>query len=160
MRAMIAVLRGISVGVMVAVVKLERNLRAVIEGRRADGRDIRFTVQIILIQCRLHIRLRHTGRIGCSSKDLMVEVNAGVQDGNNHALAVKTGGVRHTAADHAVTGCHIRLNFKRRCNKRRFHVVKLTNLLKLSVSNGCREAVCQSAVAVFNLHRFPRKNHL
>lgn len=154
MRAVAAVtVDGVAVCVMIAVIELERDLGAVIQCGRAHTRDVLFAAQVVLFQHLLDVGLREARVLRRGRKQLVIQIDAGVKNGDNRTLACVARGVVHTAADHLVAGGHARLQLKGRRDERRLDTVQLADFLQLGIGHVSREAVCQRAIAVPHAER-------
>ena len=144
---------GIAVGIMIAVVKLERNFFTMIQRGGACVGGILFAVHIVLVQRLLNVVAGQAGILRRILEQLVRHVNAGVKDGDDGPFAVVAGRVGVAAADHAVAGGHVRVQLEGRRDKRCFNALDLADLLELCIGHVGGEAVGQRGVAVHHLQR-------
>ena len=144
---------GVAVGVVIAVVELERDLFIVIQRGGAGIRGILLAVHVVFIQRLLDVIAGQAGILRRILEQLVRHVNAGVKDGNDGPFAVVAGRVGVAAADHAVAGGHVRVQLEGRRDKRCFNALDLADLLELCIGHVGGEAVGQRGVAVHHLQR-------
>ncbi len=144
---------GVAVGVMIAVVKLERDLLVVIQRGGAGVRRILLAVHVVFVQRLLNVLAGQAGILRRVLEQLVAHINAGVEDGDDGALAVIAGGVGITAADHAVAGGHGGFKLKGRRDEGSLNTLDLADLLQLGVGHVRREAVGQGHVAILHIDR-------
>ena len=134
-----------------AVVKLEGNLGAVIQGLGAEAGNVLFCVQLVLVQDRLEGFLRHGGVGGRILEDRMVHLNAGIQNGDEHTLTVEAGVVVHSSADHLVAVGRVGQQLKGRGQEHGLHAVQVLDLLIVAIGDLGGEAVEQGRVLPLRL---------
>ena len=134
-----------------AVVKLEGNLGAVIQGLGAEAGNVLFCVQLVLVQDRLEGFLRHGGVGGRILEDGMVHLNAGIQNGDEHPLAVEAGVIVHSSADHLVAVGRVGQQLKGRGQEHGLHAVQVLDLLIVAIGDLGGEAVEQGRVLPLRL---------
>ena len=155
---MAAGIAGVAVGILIAIVKLEGNLAAVVQRRSSHTGNDLFRLEIVLVQQSLQGSLRQGLGGGGVLENFMAHVYAGIQNGDQHALAVKAGLVVQTAADHFVAAGRGGHQLKRRGKENGGEAVHLLDLLVLAVCNGGRKAVEQNGIAVGHLQRLALQN--
>ena len=115
MRAVAALGSGQAVLVLVAVVELERELRALVEILDAQAGNDLSCLELLVRKELLQAVLGQGRRSRFLGEDLVRHIDAGVQDRNEHPFAVEAGLVVQAAADHlvAVGGCRNQLKSRR-----------------------------------------------
>ena len=114
-RAVAALGSGQAVLVLVAVVELERELRALVEILDAQAGNDLSCLELLVRKELLQAVLGQGRRSRFLGEDLVRHIDAGVQDRNEHPFAVEAGLVVQAAADHlvAVGGCRNQLKSRR-----------------------------------------------
>ena len=152
MGAVAALFAGIAVLILVAVVELERNLGAVVQVGHADALDDALHLEIIGLQQGPELFLGQGGALGRGLEHLVAHVHAGIQNGHQHSLAGKAGGVIAAAADHLVAVGGVGQQLKRGGNEGGLDAVQLPDGLVLAIGHRGREAVEQGGVLPLGLH--------
>ncbi len=150
--AVAALLAGRAVLVLIAVVELEGELCALVKILRAQTGDDIGCLELLGVQKLLQIRLRQCRRGRILGEDLVGHVHTGIQNGDEHALAVEAGLIIDTAADHAVAVCGCGDQLKGRGDERGFHAVQIADLLILAVGHGRGEAVEERRILMLRLY--------
>ena len=143
---------GVHVQVVIRVVEGEGHLGGVVDLAGGDARLFRLRTQVIVLEDLFNVRLRQ-GRIGgIILKALVADLQAGVQDGDDHALALVAGAV-FQAAQLRSGGLHVRghLEFRRRIGGG--HTGQGPDLVQLAVGHLDGEAVGGRRVGVQDLYR-------
>lgn len=113
--AVVTGIAGVHVQVVIRVVEGKGHLGGVVDLAGGDASLFRLRTQVIVLEDLFNVRLRQ-GRIGgIVLKALVADLQAGVQDGDDHALALVAGAV-FQAAQLRGGGLHVRghLEFRRR----------------------------------------------
>ena len=152
MRAVVALCAGRAVFVLVAVVKLEGDLCAVVQVGNAQTADNIFCLEIVLFQQALELLLRQGRGLRRLFEDFMGHVHAGIQNCDGHTLAVETGGVVQAAADHLIAVGGGGDQLKGRGQEHGFHAVEFPDLFILTVGYGGGKAVEERRILVLPLH--------
>ena len=134
-----------------AVVKLEGNLGAVIQGLGAEAGNVLLGVQLVLVQDGLEGFLRHGGVGGRILEDGMVHLNAGIQNGDEHPLTVEAGVVVHASADHLIAVGRVGQQLKGGGQEHGLHTVHVLDLLIVAIGDLGGEAVEQGRVLPLRL---------
>ena len=87
MGAVAALGAGSAVGILIAIIELEGEFGALIDGRNAEALHKALGLEVVLGQQTLHVILRQGGVGGGLAEDLVVHVHAGIQNGDQHSLA-------------------------------------------------------------------------
>ena len=152
MGAVAALFAGIAVLILVAVVELERNLGAVVQVGHADALDDALHLEIIGLQQGPELFLGQGGALGRGLEHLVAHVHAGIQNGHQHSLAGKAGGVIAAAADHLVAVGGVGQQLKRGGNEGGLDAVQPADGLVLAIGHRGREAVEQGGVLPLGFH--------
>ena len=152
MGAVAALFAGIAVLILVAVVELEGNLGAVVQVGHADALDDALHLEIIGLQQGPELFLGQGGALGRGLEHLVAHVHAGIQNGHQHSLAGKAGGVIAAAADHLVAVGGVGQQLKRGGNEGGLDAVQPADGLVLAIGHRGREAVEQGGVLPLGLH--------
>ena len=152
MGAVAALFAGIAVLILVAVVELEGDLGAVVQVGHADALDDALHLEIIGLQQGPELFLGQGGALGRGLEHLVAHVHAGIQNGHQHSLAGKAGGVIAAAADHLVAVGGVRQQLKRGGNEGGLDAVQPADGLVLAIGHRGREAVEQGGVLPLGLH--------
>ena len=152
MGAVAALFAGIAVLILVAVVELEGDLGAVVQVGHADALDDALHLEIIGLQQGPELFLGQGGALGRGLEHLVAHVHAGIQNGHQHSLAGKAGGVIAAAADHLVAVGGVGQQLKRGGNEGRLDAVQPADGLVLAIGHRGREAVEQGGVLPLGLH--------
>ena len=152
MGAVAALFAGIAVLILVAVVELEGNLGAVVQVGHADALDDALHLEIIGLQQGPELFLGQGRALGRGLEDLVAHVHAGIQNGHQHSLAGKAGGVIAAAADHLVAVGGVGQQLKRGGNEGRLDAVQPADGLVLAIGHRGGEAVEQGGVLPLGLH--------
>ena len=152
MGAVAALFAGIAVLILVAVVELEGDLGAVVQVGHADALDDALHLEIIGLQQGPELFLGQGGALGRGLEHLMAHVHAGIQNGHQHSLAGKAGGVIAAAADHLVAVGGVGQQLKRGGNEGGLDAVQPTDGLVLAIGHRGGEAVEQGGVLPLGLH--------
>ena len=155
MGAVAALGAGGAVGVLIAVVELEGELGALIDGRDAEALHKALGLEVVLGQQTLHVILRQGGVGGGLAEDLVVHVHAGIQNGDQHPLAGEARLVGQTAADHPGAVGGVRQQAEGGGQEHGLYAVQLLQSLILAVGHSGGEAVEQRRVLTLRLHRLP-----
>ncbi|CDB30289.1 unknown [Firmicutes bacterium CAG:137] len=150
--------RGRTVGILVAVVKLEGNLTIVIQRRGPYARNQRLALKLLGIQKVLERRPGQPGLFRGIPEHFVGHIHAGVQNCDEHSLAVVAGFIEGTAAHHGVTGAHIRYKLKAGGNECRLDALQFPDLPKLAIGHRGREAIDQRGVGIPHLQRHAVQN--
>ena len=152
MGAVAALFAGIAVLILVAVVELEGDLGAVVQVGHADALDDALHLEIIGLQQGPELFLGQGGALGRGLEHLVAHVHAGIQNGHQHSLAGKAGGVIAAAADHLVAVGGVRQQLKRGGNEGGLDAVQPADGLVLAIGHRGGEAVEQGGVLPLGLH--------
>ena len=152
MGAVAALFAGIAVLILVAVVELEGNLGAVVQVGHADALDDALHLEIIGLQQGPELFLGQGGALGRGLEHLVAHVHAGIQNGHQHSLAGKAGGVIAAAADHLVAVGGVGQQLKRGGNEGGLDAVQPADGLVLAIGHRGGEAVEQGGVLPLGLH--------
>ena len=152
MGAVAALFAGIAVLILVAIVELEGNLGAVVQVGHADALDDALHLEIIGLQQGPELFLGQGGALGRGLEHLVAHVHAGIQNGHQHSLAGKAGGVIAAAADHLVAVGGVRQQLKRGGNEGGLDAVQPADGLVLAIGHRGGEAVEQGGVLPLGLH--------
>ena len=152
MGAVAALFAGIAVLILVAVVELEGDLGAVVQVGHADALDDALHLEIIGLQQGPELFLGQGGALGRGLKHLVAHVHAGIQNGHQHSLAGKAGGVIAAAADHLVAVGGVGQQLKRGGNEGGLDAVQPADGLVLAIGHRGGEAVEQGGVLPLGLH--------
>ena len=156
MGAVAALFAGIAVLILVAVVELEGNLGAVVQVGHADALDDALHLEIIGLQQGPELFLGQGGALGRGLEHLVAHVHAGIQNGHQHSLAGKAGGVIAAAADHPVAVGGVGQQLKGGGNEGGLDAVQLPDGLVLAIGHCGGKAVEQGGILPLGLH--PRVN--
>lgn len=152
MGAVAALFAGIAVLILVAVVELEGDLGAVVQVGHADALDDALHLEIIGLQQGPELFLGQGGALGRGLEHLVAHVHAGIQNGHQHSLAGKAGGVIAAAADHLVAVGGVGQQLKRGGNEGGLDAVQPADGLVLAIGHRGGEAVEQGGVLPLGLH--------
>ena len=152
MGAVAALFAGIAVLILVAVVELEGDLGAVVQVGHADALDDALHLEIIGLQQGPELFLGQGGALGRGLEHLVAHVHTGIQNGHQHSLAGKAGGVIAAAADHLVAVGGVGQQLKRGGNEGGLDAVQPADGLVLAIGHRGREAVEQGGVLPLGLH--------
>ena len=152
MGAVAALFAGIAVLILVAVVELEGNLGAVVQVGHADAFDDALHLEIIGLQQGPELFLGQGGALGRGLEHLVAHVHAGIQNGHQHSLAGKAGGVIAAAADHLVAVGGVGQQLKRGGNEGGLDAVQPADGLVLAIGHRGGEAVEQGGILPLGLH--------
>ena len=152
MGAVAALFAGIAVLILVAVVKLEGNLGAVVQVGHADALDDALHLEIIGLQQGPELFLGQGGALGGGLEDLVAHVHAGIQNGHQHPLAGEARGIIDTAADHPVAVGGVGQQLKGGGNEGGLHAVQLPDGLVLAIGHRGGKAVEQGGILPLGLH--------
>ena len=152
MGAVAALFAGIAVLILVAVVELEGDLGAVVQVGHADALDDALHLEIIGLQQGPELFLGQGGALGRGLEHLVTHVHAGIQNGHQHSLAGKAGGVIAAAADHLVAVGGVGQQLKRGGNEGGLDAVQPADGLVLAIGHRGGEAVEQGGVLPLGLH--------
>ena len=152
MGAVAALFAGIAVLILVAVVELEGNLGAVVQVGHADALDDALHLEIIGLQQGPELFLGQGGALGRGLEHLVAHVHAGIQNGHQHSLAGKAGGVIAAAADHLVAVGGVGQQLKRGGNEGGLDAVQPADGLVLAIGHRGGETVEQGGVLPLGLH--------
>ena len=155
MGAVAALGAGGAVGVLIAIIELEGEFGALIDGRNAEALHKALGLEVVLGQQTLHVILRQGGVGGGLAEDLVVHVHAGIQNGDQHPLAGEARLVGQTAADHPGAVGGVRQQAEGRGQEHGLYAVQLLQSLILAVGHSGGEAVEQRRILTLRLHRLP-----
>ena len=149
--AVVTGIAGVHVQVIVRVVEGKGHLGGVVDLAGGDG-FLLLRVQRFAGQDRFNVRFRQGRAGGSRRKALVADLQAGVQNGDDHALALVAGAV-FQAAQLRGGGLHVRghLEFRRRIGGG--HTGQGPDLVQLAVGHLDGEAVGGRRVGVQDLHR-------
>ena len=155
MGAVAALGAGGAVGVLIAIIELEGEFGALIDGRNAEALHKALGLEVVLGQQTLHVILRQGGAGGSLAEDLVVHVHAGIQNGDQHPLAGEARLVGQTAADHPGAVGGVRQQAEGGGQEHGLYAVQLLQSLILAVGHSGGEAVEQRRILTLRLHRLP-----
>ena len=149
--AVVTGIAGVHVQVVIRVVEGEGHLGGVVDLAGGDG-FLLLRVQRFAGQDRFNVLFRQGRAGGSRRKALVADLQAGVQNGDDHALALVAGAV-FQAAQLRGGGLHVRghLEFRRRIGGG--HTGQGPDLVQLAVGHLDGEAVGGRRVGVQDLHR-------
>lgn len=155
MGAVAALGAGGAVGILIAIIELEGEFGALIDGRNAEALHKALGLEVVLGQQTLHVILRQGGAGGSLAEDLVVHVHAGIQNGDQHPLAGEARLVGQTAADHPGAVGGVRQQAEGGGQEHGLYAVQLLQSLILAVGHSGGEAVEQRRILTLRLHRLP-----
>ena len=140
---------GTAICILAAIVKLERNLGAVVQGSRTHAGDDTLSLKIVCIQQHLNIRLGQSRILRCVSENLVTHIHTRIQNSNGHTFAIESGVVIQATTNHLAAACSCRYQFKSRRKEHRRNTVQIFDYFILRIGYSSRKAIKQRGKTPF-----------